>query len=133
MGTRSLTYVYDEDHNKLCCMYRQYDGYPSGHGNKLAEFLAPITLVNGINNQTPKKSANGMGCLAAQLVAHFKQEIGGIYLEPLIRGLDRDQEYEYHIFENTIQVYTKHWNKRKELLIETTWKDLMENMNALPD
>ena len=38
MGTRSLTFVYDED-TPLINMYRQYDGYPSGHGAELADFL----------------------------------------------------------------------------------------------
>jgi len=37
MGTRSLTYVYDNK-EPLVCMYRQFDGYPSGHGKELAEF-----------------------------------------------------------------------------------------------
>ena len=32
MGTRSLTFVYDEYGEKIINMYRQYDGYPSGHG-----------------------------------------------------------------------------------------------------
>ena len=31
MGTRSLTYVY-ENEAPIICMYRQFDGYPSGHG-----------------------------------------------------------------------------------------------------
>lgn len=48
MGTRSLTFVYDEDGEKIVNMYRQMDGYPSGHGLELAEFLEPITMVNGI-------------------------------------------------------------------------------------
>ena len=132
MGTRSLTYVYDENHNKLCCMYRQMDGYPSGHGKELAEFLAPITLINGLHTGMPKNAANGMSCLAAQLIAHFKTRIGGIYLEPLTRGLDCDQEYEYHVFENTIQVYEKPWRKRKKLLIDCAWTTLEDHINALP-
>ena len=47
MGTRSLTYVYDVK-TPVVCMYRQYDGYPSGHGQELAEFLFDGKLVNGI-------------------------------------------------------------------------------------
>ena len=38
MGTRSLTFVYDEQ-EAIINMYRQYDGYPTGHGAELAEFL----------------------------------------------------------------------------------------------
>ena len=95
MGTRSLTFVYDEDGKKLINMYRQYDGYPSGHGKDLAEFLEPITMVNGIG-MTKAVIANGPGCLAAQLVAHFKDGPGGIYLEPTT-AVDCGQDYEYHI------------------------------------
>ena len=34
MGTRSLTYVYDDYsvNTPIMCMYRQHDGYPTGHG-----------------------------------------------------------------------------------------------------
>ena len=95
MGTRSLTFVYDEDGRTIISMYRQYDGYPSGHGKDLAEFLEPITMVNGIG-MTEAVIANGPGCLAAQLVAHFKDGPGGIYLEPTT-AVDCGQDYEYHI------------------------------------
>ena len=95
MGTRSLTFVYDEDGRTIISMYRQYDGYPSGHGKDLAEFLEPITMVNGIG-MTKAVIANGPGCLAAQLVAHFKDGFGGIYLEPTT-AVDCGQDYEYHI------------------------------------
>lgn len=95
MGTRSLTFVYDKDGKKLINMYRQYDGYPSGHGKDLAEFLEPITMVNGIG-MTEAVIANGPGCLAAQLVAHFKDGPGGIYLEQTT-AVDCGQDYEYHI------------------------------------
>ena len=39
MGTRSLTYVYDDYsvNTPIMCMYRQYDGYPTGHGAELSE------------------------------------------------------------------------------------------------
>lgn len=96
MGTRSLTFVYDEEGRNLINMYRQYDGYPSGHGKELAEFLEPITMVNGIGMDEGRKIANGPGCLAAQLVSHFKDGPGGIYLAPTT-AVDCGQDYEYHI------------------------------------
>lgn len=95
MGTRSLTRVI-EDGKHYVNMYRQFDGYPSGHGAELAKFLAPIRLVNGIASNEMGKIANGAGCLAAQLVAHFKKEPGGIYLYAT-DGMDCGQEYEYWI------------------------------------
>jgi len=89
MGTRCITRVYekwDKDvlPRLLCTMYRQMDGYPDGHGIELKEFLDGYKLVNGISGDAAeyKKIANGAGCLAAQLVAHFKQlyPLGMIYL-----------------------------------------------------
>lgn len=107
MGTRSLTFVYESHrtnigqmvHEPIINMYRQYDGYPTGHGAELAEFLSGGRLVNGlIHTKTVKELVfNGMGCLAAQLVAHFKQEAGQFYLHP-VTAKDCGQDYEYHIY-----------------------------------
>jgi hypothetical protein len=99
MGTRSLTYFYQYGEKEpFFCFYRQYDGYPTGYGKELSEFLAPFTLVNGYQmNMKGGKFANGMGCLAAQAVTHFKEDIGGIYIHSPKLGQDSGQEYEYHI------------------------------------
>lgn len=94
MGTRSLTRVIDRQEGlsfakghlaknvgkSYVNMYRQFDGYMEGMGVDLAEFLLPFTIVNGISMNENRKIANGSGCLAAQLVAHFKEAAGGIYL-----------------------------------------------------
>jgi hypothetical protein len=98
MGTRSLTFVYDEQ-EPIINMYRQYDGYPTGHGAELAEFLTQFTMVNGLGINETRKVANGMPCLAAQLVAHFKSEAGGFYLYPT-STVDCGQDYEYHVYHN---------------------------------
>jgi len=96
MGTRSLTFVTENEAMPIMCMYRQMDGYPSGHGLELAEFLAPITIVNGIGDGNAIV-ANGAGCLAAQIVAHFKDGPGGIYLHRPNKHMDCWQDYEYWI------------------------------------
>ena len=105
MGTRSLTRVFstykDEKKNKqvkiqLVNMYRQYDGYPEGHGAELADFLNSGKVVNGISYGEQQKVFNGAGCLAAQMIAHFKDGAGGFYIEP-ITAKDCGQEYEYEI------------------------------------
>lgn len=96
MGTRSLTFVKDGK-DKIINMYRQYDGYPSGHGKDLYDFLKDIVLVNGIPLGDKRKIANGMGCLAAQLVAHFKEEPGNNYLYP-VTAKDCGQEYVYTVY-----------------------------------
>lgn len=102
MGTRSLTTfieTYKDDKGKkkkqeIVTMYRQYDGYPEGHGQELAEFLSEGTLVNGIG-LGDKVVFNGMGCLSAQVVAHFKDGAGGIYLQRANKN--SWEEYRYHI------------------------------------
>jgi hypothetical protein len=98
MGTRSLTFVYDGE-TPIINMYRQYDGYPTGHGAELAEFLTPFTLVNGLGRNDDRKIANGMGCLAAQLIAHFKQTPGGFYIHP-VTDTECGQDYEYHVYQD---------------------------------
>jgi hypothetical protein len=105
MGTRSLTFVYDSYkmnigklvHEPIINFYRQYDGYPTGHGAELAEFLTGGKMTNGLRFGDEGKFFNGMGDLAAQLVAHFKQEAGGFYLYP-VTAKDCGQDYEYHIY-----------------------------------
>ena len=98
MGTRCLTFVYD--HGKpIVNLYRQFDGYPSGHGAELAEFLGQFAAItNGISMNETRKTANGMGCLAAQLVAHFKQSVGGFYIHS-VESTECGQDYEYHVYE----------------------------------
>ena len=81
MGTRSLTVFNNEmDNSEIVVLYRQYDGYPTGHGRDLFSFLNNIEIVNGISPNEKRKIANGMGCLAAQVISHFKEETGNFYL-----------------------------------------------------
>ena len=96
MGTRSLTFVYDGD-KPILNLYRQYDGYPTGHGAELAQFLEGFTIVNGIGRETTRV-ANGMGCLAAQVVAHFKDSVGGFYIHS-VDATECGQDFEYHVYQ----------------------------------
>jgi hypothetical protein len=109
MGTRGLTFVYS-DNKPVLCLYRQMDSYPTGHGAELADFLTDFdAITNGIRLGETRKTANGMGCLAAQLVAHFKVGVGGFYLYPT-NSKDCGQEYEYHIHQDYIVV--KDYNQK---------------------
>ena len=132
MGTRSLTFIYDDTGTVLVNMYRQMDGYPSGHGKELAEFLAPIVMVNGIG-QTDKKIANGPGCLAAQLVAHLKDGAGGIYINP-VSAVDCGQDYQYHVHADidgvTVKVFSVGMNNRKNLMFNGTVEAFGEFCNG---
>ena len=98
MGTRCLTFVYDGD-EKIINMYRQFDGYPTGHGQELAQFLNSGDMTNGLTFGDTGIKFNGAGCLAAQLVGYFKQEAGQFYLHP-VTALDCGQDFEYHVHVN---------------------------------
>ena len=133
MGTRSLTYIkdqYEDNDNIIICMYRQYDGYLSGHGKELAEFLQDFTVVNGYNSLTPARSANGMSCLAAQLVAHFKDGIGNIYLYPTSTK-DVGEEFIYTISLTDSQIYIEvkdAWSDK--IIFIGTPTELIEKINT---
>lgn len=118
MGTRSLTFVTEDGRMPIVCMYCQFDGYPSGHGRDLFDFLAPIQMVNGISGDV-EHIANGAGCLAAQLVAHFKDGPGGVYLHHPAKHTDYGQEYEYWVDasdkEITVSVYSPKFGKNNLL------------------
>ena len=100
MGTRCLTVMNDSDGNEIAVLYRQFDGYPEGHGADLKDFLSPFAIVNGIHSGETRKIANGAGCLAAQIVVHFKgEEAGNIYLYPA-GTRDCGEEYVYTLQPN---------------------------------
>jgi hypothetical protein len=107
MGTRSLTFVYEkygQIQKPVCNMYRQFDGYPTGHGAELAEFLSGGELVNGLGVERDQLQFNGMGCLAASMVSHFKQTPGGFYIHP-VDVRECGQDYEYHVSEKKDGLY----------------------------
>jgi hypothetical protein len=136
MGTRSLTYVYDGK-TPIMCMYRQFDGYLSGHGQELANFLNELTIGNGIPGKPELFTfANGMGDLAAQMIVFFKKTPGGFYIHPIELNQDCLQDYEYHVYENKVvvvshffddenpteQIFNGSWN---EFLLLTTEKEIV--------
>ena len=76
-------------------IYNHYDGYPSGLGVTLADYLQDFTVVNGLSTGQ-EKVANGIGCLAAQTVKYLKDEPGQIYLH---KPGKRDwEDYEYFVW-----------------------------------
>lgn len=81
MGTRCLTIIHD-DGVPLISMYRQFDGYLSRHGLELARFLLDMKIVTGLGLEC-EQVANGAGCLAAQMIAYFKNAPGNIYIESI--------------------------------------------------
>jgi len=104
MGTRSLTYFYETDgKTPFVAFYRQFDGYPTGHGKDIASFMNSKTMVNGYNDAATQ--FNGMGCMAAQIVGRLKGDsAGGIYLCSPELNQDKWQEFEYHIYPDKVVI-----------------------------
>ena len=44
-----------------------------------------------------------MGCLAAQMIVHFKKSVGGFYIHA-VTDTECWQDYEYHVYENRVLV-----------------------------
>lgn len=104
MGTRSVTIIKDADDGELVRIYRQHDGYPTGHGIELAK-LCDVKLTNGIAGDS-RGTANGMGCLAAQIIMGLKQAVvseyrptpvGSIYIEKTGGDVNDWAEYVYEV------------------------------------
>ena len=98
MGTRATVkfYTSKESESPILSVYFQFDGYISGVGHELADFLKSKTIINGISGQTMQGGfANGVGCLAAQYIKAIKTDIGGVYLTQA----DDEQGYDYKVYQ----------------------------------
>ena len=90
-----------------------------GLGQELADFLCSGEIVNGFS-QSETRQFNGMGCLAAQLIANFKHTVGGFYIHA-VTDTDCGQEYEYHVYENKVVV-----KNPGEVIFSGTWQDFKD-------
>lgn len=112
MATRALIRViprqegiaYDKGHDNieesLVNIYHHYDGNPEHLGIKLAKFLLPYKIKNGVSNlilEEFPQLANGPECLAAQLVTHLKTDVGNVYLYP-VSDFKYGAEYIYTVY-----------------------------------
>jgi hypothetical protein len=146
MGTRSLTHFIERykevskdkrrkpkvKDTEIVVMYRQYDGYPSGHGIQLAEFLVKGKLVNGISFAETQLLFNGMGCLTAQVVANFKEGAGNIYLHTA-GTKDCWEEYDYYVIgdNDTMELTLKCVGYGGKVLFEGTPKEFLEQLEEI--
>ena len=108
MGTRALIHVKEEPYGgkapkTLMTLHNSFDGYPEGLGNDIKN-CCPTKMVNGISLGHMEGGvggyANGMGCLAMQLVRGLKEQgstIGGLYAYPPDTPVT-DQEYVYTLY-----------------------------------
>tara|TARA_R110002012_G_scaffold251321_1_gene429261 strand:+ start:253 stop:675 length:423 start_codon:yes stop_codon:yes gene_type:complete len=81
-------------------IYHHYDGYPEGLGVQLASYLDGKRITNGLGGREDQNYYdyfNGLGCLAASLVAELKDGPGNVYIE------DKDRphgwlDYKYYVW-----------------------------------
>ena len=89
---------FSEKPNKtIVDIYHHYDGYPEGLGVKLAYYLKDKKITNGLGGRDDYDYFNGLGCLAASLVAELKDGPGNVYIE------DKDRphgwlDYKYYVW-----------------------------------
>ena len=76
-------------------IYHHWDGYPEVLGVTLASYLNGYHVVNGLGRESDKLF-NGMGCLAASLVAELKDGPGDVYIDP--RESHSWIDYHYYIW-----------------------------------
>ena len=94
---------FSEKPNKtIVDIYHHYDGYPEGLGVTLASYLNDKKITNGLGGREDRNYYdyfNGLGCLAASLVAELKDGPGNVYIED--RGTHGWIDYYYVIWGDT--------------------------------
>ena len=76
-------------------IYHHWDGYPEGLGVTLASYLNGYHIVNGMGRENDNLF-NGIGCMAASIVAELKDGPGDVYIEP--RESHSWIDYHYYIW-----------------------------------
>ena len=77
-------------------IYHHWDGYPEGLGVTLASYLDDKKVTNGLSDRNDYSVFNGMGCLAASIIAELKDGPGDVYIEP--RDSHGWIEYQYYVW-----------------------------------
>ena len=89
MGTRATIHIAKREEGvsfseipekKLVSIYHHFDGYPEYLGVTIANYLDGKRIVNGLSDRS-KPVFNGLGCLAASLIAELKDEPGYVYVD----------------------------------------------------
>ena len=91
----------DDKEQIICSFYRHWDGYPSGHGQDLADYLKSRRLINGIQGKDQSDiekhiAFNRAGSMAINLMHHI-DEISGCEVIPT-GDSGYWEEYTYHIY-----------------------------------
>jgi hypothetical protein len=80
----------------MVSIYNHYDGYPEGLGVTLASYLDDKKITNGLGKDR-WSCINGLGCMAASIIAELKDEAGNVYIEDPVRPHGWI-DYEYYVW-----------------------------------
>ena len=80
----------------MVSIYNHFDGYPEGLGVTLASYLEDKVITNGLGKDR-YSCFNGLGCMAASIIAELKDEAGQIYIEDPERPHGWI-DYEYYVW-----------------------------------
>ena len=83
----------------MVSIYHHFDGYPEYLGVTLANYLEDKKIVNGLGEDRDTVF-NGLGCMAASIIAELKEEAGNVYIEDPERPSSWI-DYEYYIWGDT--------------------------------
>jgi len=135
MGTKCLTVIKDNGGKEICVLYRQMDGYLEGHGMDLAIFLQNMTIINGISSGDNSNKANGMDCLAAQIIAYFKDGIGSFYLYPAnTRNCGEEYIYEVYLQDKILMIrIINQYAEENDEQINVKASDLAKAINEITE
>jgi len=100
----------------MVSIYHHFDGYPEYLGVTLANYLEGKKIVNGLG-ENRDTVFNGLGCMAASIIAELKEEAGNVYIEDPEYPSGSMVSYEYVI-----------WGDRyKDIWISIFDKSLVDN------
>ena len=128
MSTRSITHIHEMKSMEfakeriVCSFYRHCDGYPTGHGDDLANWLKGKSLVNGISDGfNPNTMFNRAGTMAVKLMNHI-QDISGCEVIPT-GASNRGEEFTYDIYFRDYKFYIQVDDGRGTILKEANLFD----------
>jgi len=86
----------EKPNKKLVSIYHHWDGYPEYLGVTLASYLEDKKITNGLSGGD-SYCFNGLGCMAASIIAELKDEPGNVYIEDPQRPHGWI-DYEYYVW-----------------------------------
>ena len=130
MSTRCITHIHemktlDPNEHIVCSFYRHWDGYPSGHGRDLYEWLKDKGLKNGIGLDFREgKDFNRAGSMAVKLMNHI-YNISGCEVIPT-GAKNYGEEFTYHIYfrdDKFIIICRDEWEEEEFVIDENRIKE----------